>query len=242
MNTRRLLVTFTALSLGFGQSSFAEEKPAPAKPAHGYEVTLEMKIDESGKVDDAKVISSEDKSADHVLDRIALEDAKEMKLAPRMKNGKAVAYIARAPFKFDVENDEGVEAANTPEPHILNAVSPIYPADLAAKGEVGGVIFAMTFGVDGSVTSMKTLRASNPEFEKAAMESLKQWTFNPAKKDGVAVETRGYLTIGFETDVRRPYWNWLYPPRPAVGYFGVVHRTLPATPTAATGKTAELAK
>ncbi len=227
MNTRRLLTGLAFSSLGFFLSARAEDKAPAAAPApNGYHVVLELKITAEGTVDDATVFSSDDKSVDHTLERLAMEMVRPAKFQPRMKDGKAVAYTARAPFNFPVENDEGPGAAQIPEPHIHNAVKPIYPADAAEKGEVGGAIFDMAFGADGSVKSLKTLRASSPAFEKAALEAIKQWSFSPAKKDGAAVETRGYLAIGFETDVHRPDWMWLYPPRPSVGYFAVVHRTM----------------
>jgi protein TonB len=167
-----------------------------------------------------------------MLERMAMEMVRSTKLAPRLKDGKPVAYTARAPFHFAVDNDEGPEAAKIPEPHILKAIQPVYPPELAEKGEVGGVIFDMAFAADGSVKSMKTLRASNPAFEQAAMAAVKQWSFSPAKKEGAPVETRGYLAIGFETDARRPEWKWLYPPRPSVGYYAIVRRTQPDQPPA----------
>ena len=239
MNTRRLFVTLAALSLGFGLSLSAEEKPAPAKHDTGYTVTLEMKITPAGTVDDAKVISSEDKSVDHILERMAFEAAKQLKLPPRMKDGKAVGYTAREPFLFGVEGDEGPESDNAPKPSIHSAVRPIYPPDLAAKGEVGGVIFEIVFGTDGSIKSLKTLRSSNPEFEAAATTAVKQWVFNPAKnKDGVPVESRWRMALSFETDVLRADWKWRFPPRPSLGTYAIVHPTLPAK----TDKPAEPAK
>lgn len=233
MNIRGLLTSLAFSSVALGLSAFAADKtPATAPAGKGYQVVLDLKITEAGTVDDATVFSSDDKSVDHTLERLAMEMVRPAKFQPKLKDGKPVAYNARAPFNFEVENDEGPEAANTPEPHIRNAVRPIYPKDLGEKGEVGGVIFDMAFAADGSVKSIKTLRASNPEFEKAALESIKQWTFVPAKKDGADVETHGYLAIGFETDARRPDWKWMYPPRPSVGYYAIVHRTLPDQPAA----------
>ncbi|HEY4245522.1 MAG TPA: energy transducer TonB [Lacunisphaera sp.] len=243
MNTRRLFVTLAALSLGFGLSLSAEEKPAPAKPDTGYTVTLEMKISPAGTVDDAKVISSEDKSVDHALENMAFEAAKQLKLPPRLKDGKAVGYTAREPFLFGVEDDEGPASDNAPKPSIHSAVRPIYPPDLAAKGEVGGVIFEIVFGADGSIKSLKTLRSSNPEFEAAATTAVKQWVFTPAKnKDGVPVESRWRMALSFETDVLRADWKWRFPPRPSLGNYAIVHPTLPPAPPAATGKTTEPAK
>jgi TonB family protein len=168
---------------------------------------------------------------------MAMEAAKEMKLPPRLKDGKAIAYTARAPFVFGVDDDEGAAADTIPKPKIHSAVQPIYPADLSAKGEVGGAIFNVEFGADGSMKSIKTLRSTNPEFEQSALTALKQWVFVPAKKDGVAVESHGYVAVGFETDVSRPDWKWRFPPRPSIGYYAVVHRTLPATAAPAAGTT-----
>jgi len=230
MITRRLLTFLVFSGLGYCLSTFAEDGKIPAPALNGYQVVLDLKITETGTVENATVFKSDDKSVDHTLERLAMEMVRPSKFAPRLKDGKAVAYTARAPFNFAVDNDEGPEAAKIPEPHIRNAVQPVYPADLAAKGETGGVIFDMTFAADGSVKSVKTLRASNPAFEQAAMEALKQWTFTPAMKDGVAVETHGYLAIGFETDVLRPEWKWLFPPRPSVGYYSIIHRTLTDKP------------
>src|ERR1700712_4907846 len=153
MNPRRLLTSFAILALGFGLSASAEDKApaAPATPSPGYKVVLEMKITEAGTVEDAKVITSDDTSVDHILERMAMEKARTAKLPPRMKDGKAIAYTARAPFMFGVEGDEGAESNNAPKPSIHSAVQPIYPADLAAKGEGGGVIFELIIGADGKI-------------------------------------------------------------------------------------------
>ena len=246
MNTRRLLPSFATLALGFYLSLSAEDKTPPAAPpSAGYKVELEMKVTEAGTVDDAKVIASDDTSVDHVLERMAMETARTAKLAPRIKDGKAVAYTARAPFMFAVEGDEGAASNKAPKPSIHSAVQPVYPADLAAKGEVGGVIFELVIGVDGKISTMKLLRSSNPKFEQAATTALKQWVFTPAKKDGVPVESRWRMAVSFETDVLQADWVWRFPPRPSLGNYTVLHRTRPDTPAtspAVPGKAPEPAK
>ncbi|MEO6993395.1 MAG: energy transducer TonB, partial [Lacunisphaera sp.] len=214
-----------------------------AKPDTGYTVTLEMKITPAGTVEDAKVVSSEDKSVDHILERMAFEAANKIKLPPRMKDGKAVGYTAREPFVFGIEDDEGAASENAPKPSIHSAVRPIYPPDLATKGEVGGVIFEIVFGADGKIKTLKTLRSSNPEFEAAATTAVKQWVFNPAKDAaGVPVESRWRMALSFETDVLRADWKWRFAPRPSLGNYAIVHPTLPPEAPAVTGKAAETAK
>jgi len=229
MNTRRLLATL-ALTFGLGLSLSAAD-PAPA-PQTGYTVVLELKMSENGTVEDAVVASSDDTSVDHTLERMAMEAARALKLPPRLKDGKAVKYTAKAPYIFTVQNDEGPEANNAPKPSLRSAVQPTYPAELAAKGEVGGVILELIIGADGKVTSVKSLRSSHPLFDQAAIAAVNQWIFSPAQKDGVPVESRWRIALSFETDVQRAEWQWRYTPRPALGSYSVVHRTLPDEPVA----------
>lgn len=232
--TRPLLVSLAALALASGPRLTAADAPAPAKAGPGYTVTLEVKIDEQGRAESARVVSSNDTSVDQLLNRTAIKLAQEIKLAPRLKDGKPVPYKVEAPFVFPVEGDEGPEANDAPRPKIHSAGRPVYPPDLAAKGEVGGVILEALIGANGNVTSLKVLRSSNPEFEKAATDAVSLWSFIPAQApDGQMVASRWRLAICFETDVRAADWQWHIPPRPSLGYYTVVHRTLPDEPPAA---------
>ncbi len=230
MNIRRLLLSLAALSLGLGHSLAAADKAAESK--NGYTVVLDLKVTEAGAVEDAIVVTSDDTSVDHILDRMAMEAARVTKVPPHLKDGKAVKFTARAPFLFTVEDDEGPDANKAPKPSIHSAEQPIFPAELAAKGEVGGVILEAVIGVDGKISSLKVIRSSHVEFAMAATTAVKQWTFIPAKKDGVAVESRWRLAISFESDVLRADWKWRFAPRPALGNYSVVHRTLPSEPVA----------
>jgi len=223
MTYRKLLTPFAALALVL--SLPGADKPAVTKP--GYTVVLDMTIDEKGTVEDAKVVSSDDTTLAHDLDRAALRMAKDIKMAPRLKEGHAVKFTARAPFIIPVEGDEGPEANNAPKPKISHAVQPVYPPEQAAKGTVGGVILEAVIGVDGKVSSLMILRSSDPVFEPAATTAVKQWLFVPAQKDGAPVESRWRLSISFETDVRATEWIWRVPPRPSLGNYTVVHQTLP---------------
>jgi TonB family protein len=225
MNTRHLLVPLFALSLGLSLSASAADTPTKAKP--GYTVVLEMLVDEQGTVEDAKIISSDDTTIDHMLDMTALGKARGIKLAPQIKGGHAVKYSVQAPFVFPVEGDQGPEANNAPRPKISHAVQPVYPADLAAKGEVGGAILEAVIGANGTVTSLKVIRSSSPVFAQAATAAVNTWTFIPAQLDGKPVESRWNLSICFETDVRTTDWAWRVAPRPSLGNYTVIHRTLP---------------
>jgi len=228
MNTRLILVALATLALGLSRPLSAADKPAAA--ATGYAVVLDLKIDEKGAVEDATVAATEDSSADHILERISMEKARGMKLEPRLKDGQPVKYTVKAPFLYPVEGDEPEANLDLVRPIIHKAVQPVYPAEPAAKGEVGGVILEAVIAVGGNVSSLTVLRSTNPAFADAAVTAVKQWYFKPALREGTAVESRWRLSIGFATDVRMPEWKWRFAPHPSLGNYTVLHPTLPLPP------------
>jgi TonB family protein len=206
-----------------GAAAFAAETVAP--PHNGLKVVLNLSISEAGTVEDAQVASSEDPSMEHVLDQLAMETARGLKLPPRIKEGHAVKYTAQAPYVFPIDFDEGAAANTAPRPKIHSAVQPVYPAEMAAKGEVGGAILEAVIGTDGKVKTLKALSSSGPAFEQSALTAVNQWIFVPALKDNLPVESRWRLAISFGTDTQLADWKWRVAPRPALGSYTVVHRT-----------------
>ncbi len=49
------------------------------------------------------------------------------------------------------------------------------------------VIVSLTVEADGSVTKIKILKHSHPEFDRAVLEAVKTWRFTPATEGGKAV-------------------------------------------------------
>ena len=233
MNTRPLLLSLLTLGLGFSPPLRAD--PTPAKP--GYKVLLDVDISATGTVEDARIVQSDDFSGEQVLNQIAMLLAAKIHPAQQMKDGQPVKFTVRVPFDFPVEGDEGAAANLAPKPslHGKSIAQPVYPAALAAKGEMGGAIVELLIDADGHVKNATVLRASHPEFGEAALAAVKQWEFKPAMKDGVPGESRWRLAISFTIDVKEVDWQWRVAPRPSLGGYKVVHRTTPppAAPAAA---------
>jgi TonB family protein len=208
-----------------GQLLPAATQTAEAKP--GYTVVIDIRMNEQGVPEDAKVVKSDDPSGDHVLEWTAMAKAKAMKQEPRRKDGQAVKFTVRAPFFFPVEGDEGPDTGRLSRPKIMQAAQPVYPAEQAARGEVGGAILEVVIRSDGTISDLKVLRSTQPVFAQAAETAVRQWTFVPAQADGKAVESRWRLSLSFETDVSRNDWMWRVAPRPSLGSYTVVHRTQP---------------
>lgn len=207
----------------------ADVPPSAAKSHNGYTVTLDVKIDEQGKPEGVSLVSTDDETAGEVMSKMAIAMAMKTTFPPRLKDGKAHKYTARAPFFFPIEDDEGKEANALPKPTVKNAVQPVYPAELREKDIAGGAIFELSVDANGKLTQLKTLRASHPEFEKAARDSLEKWEFVAAKKDGQPVDSRSRVAIVFETAKEMADLKWRIPPRPALGSFTVIKPDHPIT-------------
>ena len=212
---RLLLLSLFAFSLATAR---AETKTAP-----GYKVVVEISFDEKGTAEDGKVVQSDDPSGAQLLNQIALNLAGQVTQPARIENGKPVKFKALAPFNFPVEGDEGPAANEAPKPALHSIVQPVYPENLAATSTPGGAILELIIGADGAVRSVKLLRASHPEFGASAVTAVQKWVFVPAKKDGVAVESRWRIAVNFALEGHEPDWRWRVAPRPSLGSHTVVH-------------------
>jgi len=193
----------------------------------GYTVVTEITFNEQGAPEDAKVVMSDDPTGDHSLEQLAMKMSEQDKQAPRLKDGKPVRFKARRPFSFPVEGDQG-EAANSNRPVLRagNQVLPIYPENLAAKGEIGGAIVELAIQSDGKVQAVRTLRTSHPEFAAAAMKALAKWVFNPDGSPGAPAVSFWRAAVGFTMNGRNLDLKWRLAPRPSIGSF-VVGRVAP---------------
>ena len=212
-----------------------------ADKKHGYTVTVQVKVNEKGEVQNASVLDSEDVSAGEVLTKMAVAMALKMQIPPQMKNGKAVAATVRAPFFFPIEDDEGPDAAALPlpRPKKETAVMPAYPTALRDAGVVGGAVLELKVDETGKLTHVTTLRASHPEFEAAAKEAISKWVFAPALKEGKPVESRARIAIVFETEGQMADLKWRIAPRPSLGAFVVIRPDEPIQLEESPAETAE---
>ena len=86
--------------------------------------------------------------------------------------------------------------AKTIQQHIDHKAFPAYPPIAKAAHIQGTVAFDLRIGTTGKIESMKVV-SGHPMLQQAAIDCLKQWTFHPFQKDGVAVEAMGQYSIIF---------------------------------------------
>lgn len=81
-------------------------------------------------------------------------------------------------------------------PNRVAYVAPLYPPIALAARKSGLVILEAVIDENGSVRDVKVLR-SDPLFDRAAMDAVKQWRFTPTLLNGQPVPIVMTVTVGF---------------------------------------------
>ncbi|MGB8259174.1 MAG: energy transducer TonB [Terracidiphilus sp.] len=98
-----------------------------------------------------------------------------------------IAALAQEPVKLDPDAVAQL---------LTRRVPPVYPPIAKAARIQGTVVFDVVIGPDGKLASMKVV--SGPAMlQQAAIDALKQWTFQPFLQSGTAVTAAGRISIEF---------------------------------------------
>jgi len=101
-----------------------------------------------------------------------------------------------APPQTPIPLHQGMQAPRK----IVNA-DPIYPRTAQQAHIEGVVIIETIIDVQGRVSSARVLR-SLPMLDQAEMDAVRQWTFTPARLNGVAVPVVMTVTVTFTLNQR----------------------------------------
>ena len=83
-------------------------------------------------------------------------------------------------------------------PKVVKRVEPQYPEDYRKARISGIVIVEAMISEQGAVENVRLLKSRAPELDAAAMDAVKQWTFEPATSDGKPVPVIFNLTVNFK--------------------------------------------
>lgn len=120
--------------------------------------------------------------------------------------GMALAVLALSASAFAAWATQPASTAsaagdNQQEPTYRALKPPKYPQSAAESKLEGKVVLRVVVGSDGLPRDVAVEHASTPGvFDEAAISAVKGWKFNPAMKDGAAVEATVLVPICFATD------------------------------------------
>jgi TonB family protein len=126
----------------------------------------------------------------------------------RIALGFAVALLAAgvflpvAPPGLMAGTDQPGSAQLDPNvtiPEVIHRVAALYPKDAMAARAEGLVVVVVMVGSDGAVRDVQVKRHVEgwPSFDQAAIDAVRQFTFKPAMKSGVAIDMQTRVAIEF---------------------------------------------
>jgi protein TonB len=108
------------------------------------------------------------------------------------------AILALLPFRLSADDTIYTSVDVNPVP--VKTPPPEYPQEMKRSGASGVVAVTIVIDEKGAVISAKVAKSTHAEFEAAALEAVKKWTFKPGKKDGVAVKTKVTIPLRFNLE------------------------------------------
>jgi TonB family protein len=81
-------------------------------------------------------------------------------------------------------------------PRVLKQVQPEFPKNL--WGKPGAVAVMAVVGIDGKVGDTKVVSSPHPELNALAVNAVKQWQFDPARKNGKPVPVTITVNVAFQ--------------------------------------------
>ena len=102
-----------------------------------------------------------------------------------------------APQAPDEAQTEQVAQDYGEPPRLLRQTRPIYPEEAFRNHVEGTVVVEILISKEGRVVRERTIQ-SIPELDRAALECVRSWFFQPAVKDGVPVATVAHAPVTFK--------------------------------------------
>ncbi|MBB4654143.1 protein TonB [Xanthomonas sp. F14] len=121
--------------------------------------------------------------------------AASRQILPTSEGPRAMTMIAHQPARAAISTQEAIPLPG-------NAV-PRYPSDIAQAGIAGSRTARLQLDVQGRVSDVSIVDRSgsnDPRLDAAVIDSLRQWRFEPATRDGHAVVSSVQVPVEFTAE------------------------------------------
>jgi protein TonB len=107
--------------------------------------------------------------------------------------GLALAGVS-GPAQAKQENKD----KDVTKPVPINKINPTYPEEAKKEKIQGEVVLTIVISAEGKVLDVTVKKSVDERLSKAAIEAVRQWTFEPGKDaKGKAVQVKSDITIMF---------------------------------------------
>lgn len=161
--------------------------PAARQAKREGRVTVQLTVDEEGRVGDVEVVAS----TDPAFDAPAIAAVRQWKFQPARESGQPVPCALRYQLPFTLaglERPPGALPPIPPEPAPRTAPQPLaqptpdYPAELEALKISGEVACEFEISRTGAVEKIRVRGTTHPAFVPAVIKTLREWRYEPARQ------------------------------------------------------------
>jgi periplasmic protein TonB len=122
--------------------------------------------------------------------------------APRLVRAgdDATAGATKAPIKIETASGDTMEFQSLDDmPKVIKRVPPRYPESARRRRQEGTVFVRALVTVKGTTDRLQVPPGKGvaPDLDRAALQAIRQWEFEPAKKDGKPVAVYIVIPVKF---------------------------------------------
>jgi len=117
----------------------------------------------------------------------------------------AMAFVLGLISPMAAQQDETIyrPGNGVSTPRLIRNVNPHYTADAMRRKVNGAVLLRCVVDRDGVPTRLEIINALDDELDRASVDTLKQWRFEPGRKNGEAVLVQIDVTIAFSMETEK---------------------------------------
>jgi len=188
----KILVRFERARLDLAQSIYKNGKAAYQHEDFAEAIEL---LDEALRLDPTNELNQEYREL--AQERMRLS---EDRLAVAAKPPPAPVATPRP--AAELEDKVYRLTSDINRPVLLERVAPEYPRMARLRRVEGSVVVSIVIDRNGRVTQSKIIRSVNVHLDRAALDAVATWRYQPATLNGFPVAVYGIIELSFELDGR----------------------------------------
>lgn len=112
-------------------------------------------------------------------------------------DGEEAPYLFLVLDSPTAEDEDAIDPDQVTPPRAVVKPAPTYPEDARKEKVEGTVIVRAMIEKDGTVSSAEVVKGVHPSLDRATVETIQTWRFEPALLNGQPVATQYHLTIRY---------------------------------------------
>jgi TonB family protein len=163
-------------------------RPSVLPPSIDGRVTIRVTVGKDGTVKDANIVTHM-----ALFDAAALAGVRQWRFEPVLINGAPVDVVLSKTVTFPKDRgpitiSDTPPAIEVPCPKLIKQVDPSPSASTIPVGTRGRIFVEVVIASSGKVKGAQVLHGVSPSIDEAALDAVRQWTYEQTMVNGMPME------------------------------------------------------